>query len=248
MPEWAAVWREASLDRQVEDFAFAQLGENLVAVEVVFSLASVSSTYQAHYEIFGSGLVYVHGEFSPGADGLPDLPRMGMKMTLPGEFNHVAWYGRGPHESYRDRKTGAAVGLYQGTVWEQHHPYIRPQENGNKTDVRWMALTNESGLGLLAVGAPLLSTSVWQYAMSDLEDVPGKQRHSVDVKPRDFVTWSLDWKQMGVGGDNSWGAKPHPEYMVPAQAHSYGFWLQPFSSDEENPSVLARRLPRRTSR
>jgi beta-galactosidase len=227
MPEWAAVWRSASLERRVEDMALNQLNDNLVVVEVAYSLPTVASTFSARYQIFGNGWILVQGELSPGGDGLPDLPRIGMAMTMPGDFSHVTWFGRGPHESYADRKTGAAMGRYEGTVWEQHHPYVRPQENGNKTDVRWMALTDESGLGLMAVGVPLLSTSVWQYAAADLEDVPGKQRHSVDVKPRDFVTWNIDLKQMGVGGDNSWGAKPHPPYMIPAQPYSYQFWLKP---------------------
>jgi beta-galactosidase len=233
MPEWAAVWRSASLDREVEDMALSQESENLVVVEVVHRLPAVSSTFRTRYQVYGNGFVLVRGELSPGADGLPDLPRIGMALTMPGDFSHVAWYGRGPHESYADRKTGAAVGLYEGKVWEQHHPYIRPQENGNKTDVRWMALTDASGLGLMAVGAPLLSTSVWPYEAADLEDVPGVQRHSVDVKPRDFVTWNLDLKQMGVGGDNSWGAKPHPQYMIPAQPYSYEFWLKPVAPGVE---------------
>jgi beta-galactosidase len=209
--------------------ALNQLDDNIVVVEIAFALPEASSTFRTRYQIFGNGWVLVQGELSPGGDGLPDLPRMGMAMTMPGDFSHVAWFGRGPHESYADRKTGAAVGRYEGTVWEQHHPYIRPQENGNKTDVRWISLTNESGLGLMAVGEPLLSTSVWQYAAADLEDVPGKQRHSVDVKPCDFVTWNIDLKQMGVGGDNSWGAKPHPPYMILAQPYEYQFWLKPLS-------------------
>ena len=90
-----------------------------------------------------------------------------MTMSMPGSFTRVAWLGRGPHESYADRKTGAAMGLYEGTVWEQHHPYVRPQETGNKIDVRWIAVTDIRGRGLLAVGeSPLLSTSV--HALSDV--------------------------------------------------------------------------------
>ena len=82
-----------------------------------------------------------------------------MTLTLPAEFDNMQWFGRGPHETYWDRKTGARVGLYQGEVLDQHHPYIRPQENGNKSDVRWVALTNGDGVGLLAVGMPLLDVS-----------------------------------------------------------------------------------------
>jgi len=92
-----------------------------------------------------------------------------MTMTLPVEFDNVVWYGRGPHESYWDRKTGAAVGVYSADVTDLYHPYIRPQENGNRTDVRWVALTNDDGTGLLAVGRPLLNFSAHHFTIDDFE-------------------------------------------------------------------------------
>ena len=174
------------------------------------------------------------------AGALPNLPRFGMTMTLPGAFTNLAWFGRGPHESYWDRKTGAAVGLYESAVWDQYHDYSRPQENGNKTDVRWLALSNDAGTGLLAVGLPFLSTSAHAFLNEDLDHQPGAQRHGIDVKPRDLVTLNLDYKQMGVGGDNSWGAQTHPEYTLPAQPYAYRFRLRPFSADDPPPSVLSR--------
>ena len=94
----------------------------------------------------------------PGRADLPELPRFGMRMTLPAAFDTVTWFGRGPHENYWDRHTSAAIGIYTGRVADQIHPYVRPQESGYKTDVRWVALTSRDGVGLMAVGLPLVST------------------------------------------------------------------------------------------
>ena len=159
-----------------------------------------------------------------------------MQMALPGEYSQMGWYGRGPHESYWDRKTGAAVGLYSGPVEEQIHVYVRPQETGNKTDVRWVALTNKEGAGLLAVGMPLLSVSAWPFTMEDLEEA----EHTHELTRRNQVTLNLDYKQMGVGGDNSWGARTHPEYTLPAKPYSYRFRLTPLSGKGPSPGELSR--------
>jgi beta-galactosidase len=156
-----------------------------------------------------------------------------MTMTLPVEFDNMEWYGRGPHESYWDRKTGAAVGLYRGSVMEQYHPYVRPQENGNKTDTRWVALTNAQGIGLLAVGMPLLNVSAHHFTIEDFD--PGlekRQRHTFHLEKQDLVTLNLDHRQMGVGGDTSWGARTHPEYTLPVRAYSYSMRLRPFSAPD----------------
>jgi beta-galactosidase len=148
----------------------------------------------------------------------------------------MSWFGRGPHESYWDRKTGSAVGLYSGPVEEQFHPYVRPQETGNKTDVRWVALTNKDGAGLLAVGMPLLSASAWPFTMDDLE----KATHINELPRRETITVNLDYKQMGVGGDDSWGARTHPEYTLPAKAYSYRFRLRPYTPSMGDINSIAR--------
>ncbi len=140
----------------------------------------------------------------------------------------MTWYGRGPHESYWDRKSGAAVGIYRGSVDEQFFDYSEPQENGNKTDVRWVSLTNDEGLGLTAVGKPLLSISAHFYTTEDME----KAKHSYELERQDFVTVNLDYKQTGVGGEDSWGARPLPQHILQPDAYSYSFRLRPASIDE----------------
>jgi len=124
-----------------------------------------------------------------------------------------------------------------------YHPYIRPQENGNRTDVRWVALTNDAGVGLLAVGMPLLSISAHHFTIDDLDEGMEKHnRHTYDLKPRNLVTLNLDYKQMGVGGDNSWGARPHAQYTLPVKDYSYSLRLVPFGPTDGTPQELSKRV------
>ncbi len=245
MPTECRLWRDAAKKRKVSDVTVRQLEPGKVDVTVHSLLPTVGADgarYITTYSVLGNGDIVVSNRFTPSnAEGLPVMPRFGMSMALPAAFDTIEWYGRGPHESYWDRKTGAAVGIYKGTVMEQYHPYIRPQENGNKTDVRWVSVTDKEGYGLLAVGMPLLSVSASHYLNGDFD--PGEkkaQRHPYDLKRRELVTLNLDYRQMGVGGDTSWGdrALPHPEYRLPVKAYEYHFRLRPFSPQGPSPVVL----------
>ena len=121
-------------------------------------------------------------------------------------------------------------------VADQFFDYSEPQETGNKTDVRWVALTNNRGVGLLAVGMPLLSVNALHYTTDDLQSA----KHSYQMTRRDFVTLNLDLQQMGVGGDNSWGARPHDEFQLKPQPYSYGFRLRPFRAEQLDPAAEAK--------
>lgn len=156
------------------------------------------------------------------------MPKFGMQMEMPKDFNQMKWYGRGPHETYWDRKTSGVVDVYSGLVEELDFNYIRPQENGNKTDVRWMTLQNRDGTGILFQGMPLLSVSAWPYTQYDLENA----NHPFTIPNRNTITVNLDYKQMGVGGDNSWGAKTHDKYILPAKEYEYSFRIRPFDKDD----------------
>ncbi|MFB0519786.1 MAG: beta-galactosidase domain 4-containing protein, partial [Acidobacteriota bacterium] len=243
MPKRCLIWREAGAKRKVDKVSITQITPQEVQISVVSTLPAGDSKYYTTYTIFGSGDIVIKNRFVPGSGALPEIPRFGMKMTLPGAFENISWYGRGPHENYWDRKTGAPVGVYNGTVMEQYHPYIRPQENGNKTDVRWVALANKEGMGLLAVGMPLLSISAHHFLIEDFD--PGlekRQRHTYHLRRRDLVTLNLDYKQMGVGGDNSWGARPHKEYTLTVREYSYSFRLRPFSKKDGPPVALSKQI------
>jgi beta-galactosidase len=242
MPQRQGVWKQAGLDPTIERVEHRQNSNRDVIIKVTSWLPAVESRHFALYHVFGNGDIIVSSRLVPEKMNLPNLPRFGMQMVLRREFEHIQWFGRGPHETYWDRKTGARVGLYQGKVMEQYHPYVRPQENGNKTDVRWAALTNDEGVGLLVVGDPLLEVSAFHFLPEDFDPGPRKrQRHAVDLERRDLVTLNIDLGQMGVGGDTSWGARPHLQYSLPAREYAYRFRMRPFS-DRDTPAYKLSRL------
>jgi len=195
------------------------------------------------YSIFGSSDVVIKNQFSKLSDNIPEIPRMGMQIQLPGDLVNLLWFGRGLHENYVDRKSSADVGLYESTVSDQYVPYIRPQENGYKTDTRWLTLTNDDGTGILVTGDPLICFSALNFVHDDFES-PGKisqyrkdaksaNTHTVDLKPRDLVNLNIDLAQMGVGGDNSWGAEVHPEYRLLNKKYEYSFRIRPVTKEDD---------------
>jgi len=241
MPRRCGIWKRAQDSLKVEQVNVARIDAHLVEVLVVGKLTPVAANYQVSYFIHATGDVVVDVEMRPGDKALPELPRFGMAWTLPGDFEDFQWLGRGPHETYADRKHGAAVGLYAGKVVNQFFPYVRPQETGNKTDVRWAAVVSpRRNIGLLAVGEPLLSMSVLPFANARLHWIPNGQNHGADLKPEGLTTWNIDYKQMGVGGDNAWGARPHGRYTLYPGYYRYQYRLKPFVPGSDNPAVLAR--------
>lgn len=236
MPLRQGIWRNAGKERTKAKVFVKQLQPQVILVTALSFLLAGNSPLENNYTIYGNGDIIVACKVAPHKD-LPNLPRFGMQTRLPGEYNMVSWFGRGPHETYWDRRTGAAVGLYSSPVEKQVHRYVRPQENGNKTDVRWLALTAKDGKGLLAVGMPFLYASAWPYRMEDLE----RGKHIYEPLNRGIITLNLDYKQMGVGGDNSWGALPHPQYRLPPKEYNYRFRLTPVPADTESLDDLVKR-------
>ena len=202
------------------------------------------ATYKTTYSIFDNADIVVKNDFQKTDEKLPEIVKMGMNFQMPVNYNQIEWFGRGPQESYWDRKTSATVGNYSGSVKDQYWAYLRPQENGNKTDVRWVSIMDSDGEGLIFIGQPLLSVNAQHFLMEDLESTErtdGRQkqgvipenRHTTDVKFRDLTSVNIDYKQMGLGGDNSWGARTHPEYRLTESAYSYSFMICPISKGED---------------
>lgn len=216
------VWRTAAAERKVTNVSVERLGTSAARVTAEATLPPAGSRTRTSFTVYGSGVVEVESAITPAA-GAPELPRVGMQLQIPGEFRRVEWYGRGPHETYWDRRTGAPVGLYRSTVDELWTPYVEPQETGNRTDVRWVEFTNAEGFGLRALGQPELYFSAWPFPMSELE----RAKHSADIRMSKEITVNLDHLQMGVGGDDSWGAQPHTQYRLPAKHYEYRFRLMP---------------------
>jgi beta-galactosidase/beta-glucuronidase len=188
------------------------------------------------YTVYGSGDVFLDVHIVPG-EKLPPLPRLGLQMTLPGGYEQFTWYGRGPHETYVDRQEGARVGLYTGTVDAQYVPYIMPQENGNKTDVRWVALTHGEGIGLLAIGEPWLSASGHHYTTEDLTQA----KHTHELQRRETITLNLDYKQAGLGSA-SCGPGTLDKYRLWPEEVKFRIRFRPFSAEVDLPMALSKQM------
>ncbi len=231
MPVKLNVWRAAGKNRKVKSIDITENNQSVI-VKVNYLLSDVSSDYLMVYTIMPDGKIQIDAKWKAGNDNLPELPRFGMQMQLGNEFNNFTYYGRGPWENYADRNTSSFIGIYNSTVEQQKFDYIRPQENGNKTDVRWLTLTNPNGLGIKIEGAQPLSVKVSHNTAEDLD--PGftkKQQHPSDVTPRNRVYLNVDLKQRGVGGDNSWGAYPHKQYLLLAKEYSYSYYISVVTND-----------------
>jgi beta-galactosidase len=228
VPVRLAVWRDAGQNRTIRAVEAVQINSQTVKVEVDAMLIDGAAKHQTTYTVHGDGQVVVSTVYEPTKD-LPELPRLGMQLAIPDSLKTMTWYGRGPHDSYDDRKTSADVDVYSGPVEAFCYAYMRPQENGNKTDVRWAAWTGEQGNGLMAIGEPLLNISAWPYTMQDLEEA----WHINELPDRDTITVNLDYRQMGIGGDDgwTWRARPHPEYRVPSERYAYSFRIRPYTPD-----------------
>jgi len=241
MPVRTAVWRKAGLNRVLEKFSLEQVDASSVRVEARYSLKDVQAEYVLAYLVRGDGRIAVDVRFSPASRNLPEIPRIGTSMTLPAALSSVRWFGRGPHENHIDRKSSAFVGLYAASVADATIPYVSLQEYGHHTDCRWVALTNLDGAGILAVGLPHLEYSARPYTAEDLTLERRGEKHPADIAKRDFVTLNLDYGQMGVGGDDSWGAQTHPQYLLRPREYAYRFLLRGLAKGDD-PAVLAKMI------
>ena len=224
-------WREAGRDAKLVSFEKNNLNNDGYEIVSRYQLPESvdNSEFTVRYLFTPEKDLYVNCTFVPANDTLPLMPRFGVSLTLNRQYDEMEWLGRGPQENYIDRNTSSFVGHFKGSVADQYFAYDRPQENGNKTDVRWMSLTDKNGNGIMAIGEPLFSSSAYLFPTEDLDE-PGlrkSQRHTSDIKPKDMVTWNIDLKQMGVGGDTSWGAFPHEPYLIPARKMDFTFRLCP---------------------
>ena len=225
----ARAWKEATDNPKLMDFT-SEKKDGYVEVKTNYKLDSVSSNLNITYKIYGNGLIEVGNDFQFNGDTekLTSLPKFGNSMVLPLAYDNVEWYGRGPYENYWDRKTSAFVGIYNSSVEDLYVPYIRPQENGYRTDNRWVKLTDNEGNGIKFSGMPLISFSALRNPVSDFDPGMEKaQRHTTDIKPKDATYLNIDYKQMGVGGDNSWGAKTWEKYQLKPKNYSYTYFIEP---------------------
>ena len=221
-----AVWKNPGLKLT----SLKQSIENEQAiVQAEYEMKAVKGKLFLTYVINNEGAVKVTQKMEAGKEEkVSDMFRFGMQMQMPENFNEVEYYGRGPVENYADRNHSTLIGKYRQTVAEQFYPYIRPQETGTKTDLRWWRVLNISGNGLQFVGDAPFSASALNYSIESLDDgVQKDQRHSPEVAKAPFTNLCIDKVQMGLGCVNSWGTLPLEKYRVPYQDYEFSFILTP---------------------
>lgn len=214
--------------------------DGTIKIKKRYSLVQDSVTVTIIYFVYASGVIKVDYTLDV-KPGLPNIPKVGFQGAIPREFDNISWYGRGPIENYVDRRYGSDVGIYDMGIKEFMEPYVVPQENGNRTDVRWMFLSNpKTKDGLLIVADSLLSMSAWPYTEKNIQSA----RHTIDLKDAGFITLNIDLAQMGVGGNDSWSdvAAPLEQYQVKSQPYHYVFFITSFNSKKGSVSAKAKEI------
>ena len=233
-------WKTAADNRIVTSVKVTNSSKNLVEITVEGRLPVGQSTYKMQYTVYGNGAINIREQLIPQGDVPPYIPRIGLQMAIAKEFNTMTWYGRGHSLIIQIKKVVLLLGNIQGRLIVLSNNYVKPQENGNHTDVRWVAFTNDKQEGFMAVAEPILNMSAWPYTQQDLEHAT----HTSDLPNRDTITVNLDYGQQGVGGINSWStrARPLPQYLLPtATTYSYEFYLVPYDSTKGSMDEFARR-------
>ncbi|MDQ0973647.1 hypothetical protein QFZ31_003525 [Neobacillus niacini] len=220
--ERAGIWEHAGRSAVLEQMNVKEL-DKTVQIETVLQLqTSPVSRCRIHYEITGDGEILVAFELLPG-ESLPEIPEIGIILPLVKSFEAFSWYGKGPHENYWDREKGAKIGLYSSTVENEFIPYLKPQEHGNKIDVRWFVIDNGAGVKLHVTSDSLLEMNAGAYSATELQEAG----HTYQLPERTKTYLRVNHKQMGVGGDDSWNAKTHPEFtLFSDQTYQYSFILK----------------------
>ena len=240
-------WRNPNLRRTAFE---CKVEDGLGKVNVKYEIEQLYASVEIEYVLDREGYMHVsqkmitspeearqamaqaapqrQGQRGPRQQGMPDLFKFGMTMNMAREFDQVEFYGRGPVENYSDRNNSQFLGIYKSSVADQYFPYIRPQENGNKTDVRWWRVTNSDGLGLEFYSDAPLSMSSLNYTTADLDEGPQKHNvHAGDLTPRPYTVVHIDKAQYGLACVNSWGATPLEPYKLHYGDYSYSFVIAP---------------------
>ncbi len=214
-------------------------GNGRIEVQSVYNIIDKHAELSVIYTIRGDGVVEV--DYSLKADrDLPDIPRIGMQFGVGNDLSQISYYGRGPLENYIDRRYGFDAGIYSMPVEEFIEPYVWPQENGNRTDVRWMSLSNSSGNGLLVVADSLLNMSAWPWTQQNLDEA----EHTYDLRDAGYITLNIDLSQMGVGGNDTWSdvSSPLDEFRIPSGNYHYRFYIYPLEAGGKQINKITFRL------
>jgi len=227
MPSRCDIWKTVSSERTLDDISIINSSDFMVMISVKYSFnTDPVSKGTIDYKIYANGEIEVDYTFYPGGSDLPEIPLVGFSMSAPSQYADFTWYGKGPYENYIDRNRGAKVGVYNKSVDDNFTEYIKPQETGNHTQTNWLNLYNSNDNGILISGDNF-EFSALRYTPAELQS----KRHYWELKQDPNVNIHINAIQMGVGGDNSWGALPHDEFRVmPDKNYSLSFRISPSNS------------------
>ena len=231
-------WYDAELKLTSVDKGNAKKGAIIFNSD--YSLINDSAKVKVVYTINSDGIIKVDYTLIV-KPGLPNIPKVGMQCGINKNFTQIEYFGKGPSENYIDKRYGSDVGVYSQNIYEFIESYVVPQENGNRTDVRWMYLSDpKTKDGLLIVADSLLSMSAWPYTEKNIDEA----KHTNKLKNADYITLNIDLVQMGVGGNDSWSdvAAPLEQYQIKAQPYRYSFFIVPFNSKTKEPGVRAKEI------
>lgn len=222
-----AVWKKPVI--RLKDMKYS-MNNGIATVVCHYEMKDIAQL-SLKYEINNLGAVKITQIMKAEERTLPDMFRFGMQIVMPKSFDRVVYYGRGPIENYSDRKSNTDIGLYSQSVDDQFYPYIRPQENGTKSDIRWWNILNPSGNGLRITSETPFSASALHYTIESLDEGIRKNNgHSQEIEKSDLTNLLVDKVQMGLGCVNSWGALPRNEYRIPYGDMKFVFILTPLKN------------------
>ncbi|MES2418168.1 MAG: glycoside hydrolase family 2 TIM barrel-domain containing protein [Bacteroidota bacterium] len=223
------MWRNVYQDPTTSIQTVSNSTSSTFTLTVSVSLLNGDEKTTQIFTVLADGTIKVDNQFKAVSGNYKSLMRIGNDLQLNQIYNNIQWYGRGPGENYVDRKTASLIGTYKSTVDEQYFPYARPQESGNKTEVRWVAFTNKQGKGLrFEFADQLLSFNALPYAVEDLDpEAEKKQYHSGELVKRPQIYVHLDLQQLGVQGIDSWGSMPLIQYQIPFKDYNYSYYIKP---------------------
>ncbi|KAA6311080.1 hypothetical protein EZS27_037729, partial [termite gut metagenome] len=240
-PEKLNIWKEASYqDMDISGF-FVRNTRTYTEVKYAYQYKQTGLQWFITYKVSADGIIKVDNKLTVQNDDTPIVPRIGLRMQLTGELTNLLYYGRGPGESYCDRYTSQFLGKYDHLIKDLYEPYVRPQENNHRTNVSWFSITDSENKGLLFIADSKLEFNVSNYLLESLDggesthsNAPRTEstnhRHLTDPQREPLVDLFVDQRMMGVGGDNSWGATPHEEYLIRLEKGKdieYGFTIMP---------------------
>lgn len=252
LPVRLKAWKEASYQEpKAENFQIAKGGDS-ASIRIAYRFPQTDAYWNITYKVYANGIIKVDNQFTAENENAPMLPRVGLRMQLPESFTDLTYYGRGPLENYRDRRTSQFFGEYSTPVKKMYEPYIRPQENNHRTDIYWCALTDKGSKGLLLVADRTFELNASNYTLESLDsgdDIENNaprtektnHRHLTDPQPEKLVDVFIDYRMMGLGGDDSWGAIAHEPYLIrPGKGNriEYGFTFVPFDKKEDYKQLI----------